>query len=167
MNKYEVTAVHRDGISDYSEIIEAESYSPNGDYIEFYVSPQGTNFRPDIRGSNGEGKPERVASYLQPLKVRKLQGEIRDEHAQEVIEAGTKSHLRDHIYGQYVSAHLRSDVNPRWCVNESDLGTIRSLTTEDGQPMWAPASKLGEPDTLLGYPIKVSRDFFVDAPTLT
>lgn len=43
--------------------------------------------------------------------------------------------------------------NARWVMNRTTQGTVRKLKDTDGQYLWQPPVQLGQPASLLGYPI--------------
>ena len=45
-----------------------------------------------------------------------------------------------------------------WCMNSATLAKIRKFKTSDGAFLWAPSLSVGQPATLLGYPVVEAED---------
>jgi len=45
-----------------------------------------------------------------------------------------------------------------WCMNSATLARIRKFKTSDGALLWAPSLAVGQPATLLGYPVVEAED---------
>ena len=54
--------------------------------------------------------------------------------------------------------------NGTWVVSESAYFTLRKIRTHNGRPVWVPSLAEGEPETLFGYPILVSKHLDAVAP---
>ena len=50
-----------------------------------------------------------------------------------------------------------------WMMSDTALATIRQMVDSQGRPLWQLAVNLGDPDTLLGYPVFVNPDIAVPA----
>lgn len=49
-------------------------------------------------------------------------------------------------------------LNARWMMNRATVGKIRMLKATDGHYLWQPGLQLGQPATLLGYPVAENDD---------
>ncbi len=54
--------------------------------------------------------------------------------------------------------------NGTWVISESAYCMLRKIRSHNGRPLWSSNSAEGEPETLLGYPILVSKHLDVVAP---
>ncbi|MDD2870231.1 phage major capsid protein [Neomegalonema sp.] len=48
--------------------------------------------------------------------------------------------------------------NARWLMNKMTVARVRKLKDSEGDYLWRPGLELGQPDRLLGYPVKESED---------
>jgi HK97 family phage major capsid protein len=49
--------------------------------------------------------------------------------------------------------------NARWIGNRGTVGKVRKFKDSTGQPLWQPSLQLGQPATLLGYPVTEDDNF--------
>lgn len=161
MNKYEVTWMIPGDKADNVDIVNAESYSPNGGYVEFFT------------GSS------RIASFREPFKVRMLSDETikaaEPEYPdQEECDGAFQANLdlRAHVYDQYATTLITYGRNPcklmQWHMSDGYVEDVHSLITNSGERMWMPPVRHGDPlhGTLLGFEVRVSYGQEVIKPTL-
>jgi HK97 family phage major capsid protein len=43
--------------------------------------------------------------------------------------------------------------NARWLMNRATVGKVRKFVDANGLPLWQPSTQVGQPQTLLGYPV--------------
>jgi HK97 family phage major capsid protein len=49
--------------------------------------------------------------------------------------------------------------NARWLGNRGTVGKVRKFVDANGLPLWQPSLQLGQPATLLGYPVTEDDNF--------
>lgn len=73
-----------------------------------------------------------------------------------VTAASATEITADEIINLYYSLRAPYRKKAVWLLNDSTIAAIRKLKDNNGQYMWQPALREGEPDTLLGKPVYTS-----------
>jgi HK97 family phage major capsid protein len=64
----------------------------------------------------------------------------------------TADNLVDLFYS--VIAPYRNSPSAAWMMRDASMGAVRKLKDSNGQYLWQPSMQVGEPDTLLGKPVR-------------
>ena len=66
------------------------------------------------------------------------------------------------LYADLVDLMYSVDVayrqNSRWMLRDATVAIVRKLVDGQSRPLWEPSVQMGQPDTLMGYPIVVNND---------
>jgi HK97 family phage major capsid protein len=114
--------------------------------IEF-AEEEGTAF---ING-NGVNKPRGILGYAPVANASYAWGSIG------YIASGTTGLQTTDAPNQFIdTAYALKQgyrANAQWLMNRTTAGAVRKLKDGDGVLMWQPSSQLGQPATLLGFPV--------------